>query len=254
MTLLQTLSIHTCRSRLLLQGIFLALILTSCSPYRSFRISKKGPWHAGSERPYVDRRTLYRPQMHYRYNAVGYASWYGYEAHGNLTASGMRFDCRRLSAAHKTLPLPCVVRITNLENGRSIKVLVNDRGPFFKPKSRIIDVSLGVAKILKGYDKGVFRVQVKCLPEESRIAALLRRRKPYPYYPGHKTSGGYGQLPHKIPYIPLLNEKGSRAIVYSSVRQPSPTASNAHTKGCNSARAPQVPRRKTGIDKLLEGM
>ncbi|MDR1365498.1 MAG: septal ring lytic transglycosylase RlpA family protein [Holosporales bacterium] len=192
--------------------------------------------------------------MHYRYNAVGYASWYGHEAHGNLTASGMKFDCRRLSAAHKTLPLPCVVRITNLENGRSLKVLVNDRGPFFKPKGRIIDVSLGVAKALRGYNKGVFRVQVKCLPEESRIAALLRRRKPYPYYLGHKTSGGYGQLPRRISYIPLLNERRSKIVVYNSGKQPNPVVSNANIKGFNSVRVSQAPKRKTGIDKLLEGM
>ncbi len=192
--------------------ISLAVILSSCSSYKKFNIPKKGPWHCATERPYVDRGRLYKPQMHYKYNAVGYASWYGENFHNKPTSMGMRFDCTQLTAAHRTLPLPCVALVTNLENGRSVKVLVNDRGPFFKPKGRIIDVSCGVAKLLGGYNKGVFKVHVKCLPEESRIAALLKRRKPYPYSANYYPNGGYYQLPSRVPYIPVLNARASAVV------------------------------------------
>jgi rare lipoprotein A (peptidoglycan hydrolase) len=189
--------------------------------------------------------------MHYRYNAIGYASWYGFEFHNNLTAIGMRYDCIKLSAAHRTLPLPCVVEITNLENGRSIKVLVNDRGPFYLIKERIIDVSLMVAKILGGYNKGVFRVQVRCLPEESRIAAMLRRRKPYPYYPGHKTNENYYKLPRKIPYIPLLNDKGSGAIACRRLKTET-KASYSKARSSLQQSSSHIPKRENEIDKLLK--
>ncbi|MGR8931240.1 MAG: septal ring lytic transglycosylase RlpA family protein [Gammaproteobacteria bacterium] len=77
------------------------------------------------------------------YREVGVASWYGAES-GNRTASGERFDPHGLTAAHKTLPIPSKVRVTNLRNGRSVEVTVNDRGPFVK--GRLIDLSQGAAR------------------------------------------------------------------------------------------------------------
>jgi len=95
------------------------------------------------------------------YSETGVASWYGREFHGKKTANGERYDMHAMSAAHRTLPMPTMVRVTNLENGRSVVVRVNDRGPFVK--NRIIDLSYAAARAL-GYDQaGTARVRVEAL-------------------------------------------------------------------------------------------
>ena len=91
------------------------------------------------------------------YSAVGLASWYGNEFHGHATADGEIFDMGALSAAHRSLPLPCYARVTNLGNGRSIVVRVNDRGPFVG--GRILDVSARVATLLEF--KGITKIRVE---------------------------------------------------------------------------------------------
>ena len=88
-----------------------------------------------------------------------------------------------MTAAHRTLPLPCVVLVENLSNGKKVKLLVNDRGPFAKINTRIIDVTQKAAEILGFRRKGYTKVRVTCLPKESRIAALKYKRKPYPACP-----------------------------------------------------------------------
>ncbi|UOA10769.1 septal ring lytic transglycosylase RlpA family protein [Methylobacter sp. S3L5C] len=99
---------------------------------------------AAYNRPYkVKGKTYYPMPSAAGYSEQGLASWYGYES-GNRTAMGTRFKPKKYTAAHKTLPLPSKVRVTNLRNGRSIIVLVNDRGPF--KKNRLIDLSQGAAK------------------------------------------------------------------------------------------------------------
>ena len=90
--------------------------------------------------------TTERPAKASSYSAVGWASWYGREFHGRRTADGETFDMGGLTAAHKTMPLPCYARVTNLRNGRSMVVRVNDRGPFVG--DRLIDVSARVANLL----------------------------------------------------------------------------------------------------------
>src|SRR5271168_5070335 len=95
------------------------------------------------------------------YSAVGLASWYGSEFHGRSTADGEIFDMGALSAAHRSLPLPCYARVTNLGNGRSIVVRVNDRGPFVG--GRILDVSARVASLLEFGSAGVAKVRIDYL-------------------------------------------------------------------------------------------
>jgi rare lipoprotein A len=116
--------------------------------------------------PYVVRGKKYEPMSveqarHYR--ETGIASWYGYETYhqkgGHMTANGEAFDPNGLNAAHKYLPLPSFVKVTNLENRRSIILRVNDRGPFVE--GRIIDLSAGAARKLRFYDKGTARVRVE---------------------------------------------------------------------------------------------
>ena len=92
------------------------------------------------------------------YSAVGWASWYGREFHGRRTADGETFDMGGLTAAHKTMPLPCYARVTNLRNGRSMVVRINDRGPFVG--DRLIDVSARVANLLDFQHSGLTRVKV----------------------------------------------------------------------------------------------
>lgn len=98
-----------------------------------------------------------------KYREKGIASWYGYETYrqkgGRMTANGEAFHPMGFNAAHKYLPLPTYVRVTNLENGKSIIVRVNDRGPFVD--GRIIDLSAGAAKKLGFYEKGTARVLVE---------------------------------------------------------------------------------------------
>jgi rare lipoprotein A len=97
------------------------------------------------------------------YREVGKASWYGRKFHGRPTASGEVYNMHLPTAAHRTLPLPTIARVTNLENGRSTQVRVNDRGPFVDTHERIIDLSYGAAKRL-GIDKtGVARVRIVAL-------------------------------------------------------------------------------------------
>ncbi len=93
----------------------------------------------------------------------GTASWYGKELHGRRTASGELFDRYGLSAAHRTLPLGSMIRVTNLENNRNTSVRVNDRGPFIK--SRVIDLSYGAARELGFVAEGTAQVVIECLDE-----------------------------------------------------------------------------------------
>jgi len=123
--------------------------------------------------PYKVKGKMYYPmsvEKSYSYRETGIASWYGYETlrgkDGRMTANGEVFDPRGLTAAHKYLPLPVHVKVTNLENGRWLIVRVNDRGPFpsdFNAASgkRIIDLSEGAAKKLGFYEKGLARVRVE---------------------------------------------------------------------------------------------
>ncbi|NIO11215.1 MAG: septal ring lytic transglycosylase RlpA family protein [Deltaproteobacteria bacterium] len=106
------------------------------------------------------------------YEATGIASWYGYETRnqrgGHMTANGEAFNPKGLTAAHKHLPLPMYVKVTNLENRRSIIVRVNDRGPFPSDHNassgkRIIDLSMGAAKKIGFYEKGTARVRVEAV-------------------------------------------------------------------------------------------
>jgi rare lipoprotein A len=111
------------------------------------------------------------------YSETGIASWYGTKFHGKKTANGERYDMYAMSAAHKTLPLPTMVRVTNLDNGRSAIVRVNDRGPFVK--SRVIDLSYAAAKTL-GYDSaGTASVRVEVLGNRSALSSS-RNIRPAP--------------------------------------------------------------------------
>jgi rare lipoprotein A len=118
-----------------------------------------GTYKIGS--PYQIDGVWYYPQDDPNYDESGIASWYGAPFHGQSTANGELYDQNALTAAHKTLPMPSYVRVTNLENGRSIIVRVNDRGPFVN--GRVIDMSRRGAQLL-GFDQvGTARVRVQAV-------------------------------------------------------------------------------------------
>src|SRR5262245_60638976 len=125
--------------------------------------AKPAPYKIG--KPYQVDGVWYYPKADYRYNESGIASWYGPGFHGKRTANGEIYDENGLTAAHKTLPLPSMVRVTNLENGRSIEVRVNDRGPFVN--GRIIDLTRRDAQLLGFIDQGTAKVRVQIMKEES---------------------------------------------------------------------------------------
>lgn len=158
-----------------------ALMLTACAETRFVMATAKrlgdtpnksqGSYKVG--KPYQIQGVWYYPNEDWNYDETGIASWYGPQFHGKATANGEIFDQWTVSAAHKTLPLPSLVRVTNLENGRSLVIRINDRGPF-KP-GRIIDLSRRAAQLLGTEVKGTARVRVQILAAESQ--ALAQRAK-----------------------------------------------------------------------------
>ena len=126
--------------------------------------------------PYKINGKWYYPAVDYDYEEIGIASWYGPGFHGKKTANGEIFDQNKVSAAHRTLPMPSVVRVTNLDNGKVLpKVRINDRGPF--AGNRIIDLSKKAAKELGFVNTGIARVKVEILENESREHALVNSDK-----------------------------------------------------------------------------
>ena len=133
--------------------------------------------------PYQINGVWYYPAEDYGYTETGIASYYGGEGqgtnfHGRNTANGEVYDMNALTAAHQTLPMPSLVRVTNLENGRSVVLRINDRGPF--ARGRIIDVSRRSAQLLGFESQGTAKVRVEVLADESRNlkAAMLRTPPP----------------------------------------------------------------------------
>lgn len=127
-------------------------------------------------KPYRINGQWYYPAENFEYAETGIASWYGPNFHGKPTANGEKFDQNLMTAAHRTLPLPSAVRVTNLENGRSIQLRVNDRGPF--ARGRIIDVSRRAAQLLDFERNGTAKVRVEILPNESRRLKLAALNRP----------------------------------------------------------------------------
>jgi len=122
-------------------------------------------------KPYQISGTWYYPKEDFEYDETGIASWYGTKFHGRDTANGEVYDMNALTAAHRTLPMPSFVRVTNLENGRSLILRVNDRGPF--ARGRIIDISRRGAQLLGFQKQGTARVRVQVMAD--RTYALKAR-------------------------------------------------------------------------------
>lgn len=175
----------------ILFGLTALLWIAGCTSNRPFEFknlteeveaikSDGGVYKVGT--PYKALGQSYTPREDYSYSETGIASWYGADFHNKRTANGELYNMHAVTAAHRTLPLPSIVRVTNLENGRSIIARVNDRGPYVK--NRIIDLSQKGAELLGYKMQGTARVKVEILEKESRALkeAMLSKSNSSPTY------------------------------------------------------------------------
>lgn len=240
--------------------VFLLIILSGCSRNTPGHYSDyfsnyyKGtktlaPVKATSKEYYI-KGCSYKPQEHYEYIAEGLASYYGGRDvfHGRKTSTGERFDKNGLTAAHRTLPLPSVIRVTNLENGRSVRLKVNDRGPFAETDDRILDVSERAAKILGFHGRGLARVRIEsCVDDSVRVARgapVFIDHAPPTYTFAHKTP----------PRLLLAKRQTTAGRSRSPIRVAYNTRSNRvlNRIASQKARAPQMramPRSKRVIQR-----
>lgn len=176
--------------------ILLALLglLAACAG-RGSGPSGEGQPHGAFKvgQPYQIDGVWYYPAQDWSYDETGIASWYGKEFDGKYTANGEVFDLNSLTAAHRTLPMPSIVQVTNLENGRSIDLRVNDRGPY--ARGRIIDVSRRAAQLLGFEAQGTAKVRVKILVPET-IAAQSQAQ--------HGTVVAAADAAHAAPVAPVV--------------------------------------------------
>src|SRR5471030_2435098 len=156
--------------------LLLAAIISGCTtasrPGAGALSTGKGIYKVGT--PYQIDGVWYYPAEDWNYDETGIASWYGEQFHGRYTANGEVFDLNSVTAAHRTLPMPTIAQVTNLENGRTIQIRVNDRGPY--ARGRIIDLSRRSAQLLGFEGQGTAKVRVRILVPETIQAASLARR------------------------------------------------------------------------------
>lgn len=162
---------------------FLAVVMTGCAETNFVshfakqttwpgQVENKGTYKVGKS--YKVGSVQYYPREDFNMSETGIASWYGPDFHGKHTANGEVYDQNEMTAAHRTLQMPSLVRVTNLENGRSVVVRINDRGPF--KHGRVIDVSKRAADLLGFIGKGTARVRLEVLEKESRQIAEAAKR------------------------------------------------------------------------------
>jgi rare lipoprotein A len=153
-------------------AIAIALAGASLAACATQPLTAPGP-SGGTMHPYQVGGVWYRPTYQPHYDEKGLASWYGPQSRYHTTANGERFDEGVATAAHRTLPLPCVVEVTNLDNGRKTRLRVNDRGPFVK--GRLLDVSRKGAQELGFWGQGTAHVRVRYVGPASAKADTAGR-------------------------------------------------------------------------------
>ena len=170
--------------------------------------------------PYEIRGVWYYPRVNPNYDEVGIASWYGSKFHGKTTANGAVYDMNALTAAHKTLPMPSKVRVTNLTNGRSLIVVINDRGPFVN--GRIIDLSRRASQLL-GFEKnGLAMVRIQSVSENGVLFVAKRL----------DTSAEEQKLVQAVPAIQVAVSELTvpDGAIVSPPREVKPLATNVNTE------------------------
>ena len=161
-------------------SIFISALLSACGSDSGNLQTSAPPAPDGVKvgTPYKIAGKWYTPEADPTYNRVGIASWYGADFHEKQTANGEIYDMNALSAAHTTLPMPSYVRVTNLENNRSLILRVNDRGPFVA--NRLIDVSRRGAQLLGFERRGTTRVRVEAVAGANAPVMVARSNDPPP--------------------------------------------------------------------------
>ena len=210
-------------------ALALCLFLAACAPEDGRSGAGLGP-HAAAlggdraigkykvGRPYRIDGIWYYPKVDYDYVETGIASWYGPGFHGKKTANGEIYDQDALTAAHRTLPLPSLVRVTNLQNGRSLVVRLNDRGPF--KRGRIIDLSKRSADLLEITRQGTAKVRVEILEEESRtLAAVAQGMTQVAERPRAAPTIAVSAVPLEPPSEPVPASAASPAVNGAPVAQ-----------------------------------
>jgi rare lipoprotein A len=193
---------------------------------------------------YSQNGRIYRPAESPNYRAEGLASWYGPDFHGRPTANGEIYDMHAITAAHPTLPIPSYARVTNLDNGRSIIVRVNDRGPYYG--GRVADLSIGAAKALDFYSKGLARVRVEYVgraplegTDDALLIATLREGSPAPAPSVVQIALEKPPLPPERPF--LLGSTGSRPVERTAMAE----AAFAQAPAPSVSRPPQQSASQT---------
>jgi rare lipoprotein A len=202
--------------------------------------------------PYLVGGHEYVPEYDPHYKAVGLASWYGENFYGRYTANGEVFDMNSISAAHPTMPLPSYARVTDLQNGRSLIVRVNDRGPY--ARNRIIDLSMRAADLLGLHRSGTAMVRVEYAgpaplegSDDRVLAATLRENQPAPLPSGVKFARGPIFPPAPPPPTELLASTSAR---YSS---PAPRAARTTTGSATGMMSYTDPSSMEGTSQVLNG-
>jgi rare lipoprotein A len=186
----------------------------------------------GGNKPYNIYGVDYSPRTDLmEYKETGIASWYGHKFHGHLTSNGEVYNVFAMSAAHKTLPLPSYVRVTNLDNGKSAIVRVNDRGPFHQ--DRVIDLSYSAAYKIGMMGRGTARVQVELLASPAMV-----NQESYAMGLGNKGNQFEETTIASNPAGPRPGSIASPAAVSAPVRAtstaaiPAPVAAGSKVTGC----------------------
>src|SRR5579871_6421611 len=198
-------------------------------------------------KPYTVAGRMYVPEEDVNYREEGLASWYGDDFHGRLTANGEVFDMGSLTAAHTTLPMPCYARVTNLSNGKSLIVRVNDRGPYHG--NRLIDVSNKAAELLEFKGNGVARVRVEYVgraplegSDDRQLMATLRTGVPAPSPSLVRVASAHSFVPD-VPVrgrpvrgdIPMPEERpyslGNTQADYASINATSEMSAASRSRG-----------------------
>ena len=185
---------------------------------------RKGGGRYQIGKPYTIRGIKYYPKLDPNLRQTGLASWYGPNFHGRLTANGEVYDQYGLSAAHPTMPLPSYAKVTNLENGSSVTVRVNDRGPF--SKNRVIDLSARAAQLL-GYTKqGVAKVKVE-YAGKAPLHGLDEKTLMASYSPGRVDQNSIPALPGRD--VVLAQAQTQTTAQPIKITAPVPTARTQNT-------------------------
>lgn len=161
-------------------------------PRQSIQPTQRGGGYYKVGKPYSIAGRWYYPREEPGYDKVGLGSWYGDDFHGRQTANGEIFDRKALTAAHPTLPLPSYAYVTNLENGRTVLVRINDRGPY--APGRILDVSHEVARQLAFEKRGLARMRVRYAGRAPLSGDTTRERQHLAQQPWYRTDRRIGAL------------------------------------------------------------